>query len=131
MKIHHMAAYVLDVEISRAFYEKYFNTTASNLYYNPKKELKIYYLYFEDGGIFEIMSKPGVSPINVSTEHIGYTHLSLSVSTRELVDQITDRLRNDGFTIFGEPRINGAGMYESCVSDPDGNRIEIEAAIHM
>jgi len=127
MKIHHIATYVSDVEVSKSFYEKYFNTTASKLYHNPAKGLKIYYLYFESGGILEVMSKPCVSAIDVNAEYMGYTHMSLYVSKKETVDQITERLRNDGYTIFSEPRVNGAKMYESCVSDPDGNRIELEA----
>lgn len=41
------------------------------------------------------------------------------------MDELTARLRSDGYEIVGEPRVTGDGYYESCILDPDGNRIEI------
>ncbi len=56
---------------------------------------------------------------------LGYTHLALSTGSRSAVDQLTEQLRKDHYNIIGEPRITGDGFYESVVSDPDGNLIEI------
>ncbi len=43
------------------------------------------------------------------------------------IDRLTERLREDGYEILGEPRITGDGYYKCVVADPDGDRIEITA----
>ena len=125
MRISHIAVYVYDLERTREFYEKYFGGKPSNQYYNPKTGLKTYFMSFEDRNRLEIMAKPDLTTIDNSKEHMGYIHFAFSVGDKESVDCLTNRLRNDGYTIFSEPRITGDGYYESCVADPDGNRIEI------
>ena len=51
--------------------------------------------------------------------------MALSVGSKALVDELTAKLRQDGYPVVSEPRSTGDGYYESCVLDPDGNRIEI------
>jgi hypothetical protein len=34
-------------------------------------------------------------------------------------------MRDDGVRISSEPRVTGDGYYESVVTDPDGNEIEV------
>ena len=41
------------------------------------------------------------------------------------VRDLTERLRQDGYAVLGEPRTTGDGYYESVVADPEGNRVEI------
>ena len=41
------------------------------------------------------------------------------------VDELTQRLVNDGYERLDGPRRTGDGYYESVVLDPEGNRIEI------
>jgi len=127
VKIGHFAVYVRDVERARAFYEKYFGAKSNNQYHNPKTGLKTYFLTFECGGKLEIMSKPCLPGIGVDSEHLGYSHLAFSVGDKKSVDRLTDLMRNDGYTVFSEPRTTGDGYYESCVSDADGNLIEFVA----
>jgi len=55
----------------------------------------------------------------------GYAHIAISVGSREKVDLLTDRIRTDGYTVVGQPRINRDGYYESIVEDNEGNWIEI------
>ena len=57
----------------------------------------------------------------------GLAHFAISAGGRENVDVLTERLRRDGYRILGEPRTTGDGYYESAVSDPEGNRVEITA----
>jgi len=52
-------------------------------------------------------------------------HLAISVGSKEKVDELTEKLRADGYTVAGNPRLTGDGYYESVVFDPEGNRIEI------
>ena len=55
----------------------------------------------------------------------GYSHLAFSVGSRQAVDEWTERLRMDGYPVISGPRVTGDGYYESCILDPEGNRIEI------
>ena len=59
------------------------------------------------------------------TQHLGFTHLSFSVGSKEEVDHLTQQMSSDGISIVGQPRTTGDGYYESVVLDPEGNRIEI------
>ena len=55
----------------------------------------------------------------------GIAHFAISVGSKEAVNALTERLRNDGHTIESEPRTTGDGYYESAVLDPEGNYVEI------
>ena len=52
-------------------------------------------------------------------------HLAFSVGRREKVDQLTERLKSDGYKVLSGPRVTGDGYYESCVAGPEENQIEI------
>jgi lactoylglutathione lyase len=62
---------------------------------------------------------------NADAQFTGYIHMALSVGSKARVDELTAKLRQDGYPVVSEPRRTGDGYYESCVLDPDGNRIEI------
>jgi len=127
MRIDHIAVNVKDLEKSKAFYERYFGATSNSKYHNQKTGLMTYFLTFDGGGRMEIMSKPNLSETDFESEHFGYTHLAFCAGGEEAVNNMTNRLRDDGYVVYSEPRTTGDGYYESCVSDPDGNRIEIIA----
>lgn len=55
----------------------------------------------------------------------GLTHITISLGSKEKVDEITETFRKDGFQVIGEPRTTGDGYYESVILDPEGNHIEI------
>lgn len=55
----------------------------------------------------------------------GLAHFSISVGSREAVDALTGRLKEDGYTVLSGPRTTGDGYYESSVADPEGNLVEI------
>ena len=54
-----------------------------------------------------------------------YAHFAMSLGSAEIVDELTERLQDDGYIIVGEPRTTGDGYYESVIEDPEGNRIEL------
>jgi lactoylglutathione lyase len=58
-------------------------------------------------------------------QRMGFTHLAVSVGSKPAVDELTSRLRHDGYEVVDGPRVTGDGYYESVVLDPDGNRIEV------
>lgn len=51
--------------------------------------------------------------------------MAFGTGTKEAVDELTERLRNDGYSVISGPRTTGDGYYESCVLDTEGNVIEI------
>ena len=55
----------------------------------------------------------------------GYVHIAFSVGSKEKVDELTKRLKADGFDVVSGPRTTGDGYYESCVVVIEGNQIEI------
>jgi lactoylglutathione lyase len=59
---------------------------------------------------------------------MGLTHFALAVGKEQRVDELTQRLANDGYPVLGGPRRTGDGYYESVVLDPDGNRVEMAAS---
>lgn len=59
------------------------------------------------------------------SQHLGLTHLSFSVGSKEGVDRLTQKMSEDGIQVVGQPRTTGDGYYESVVLDPEGNRVEV------
>ena len=127
MKIEHVAIYAKNLEALRDFYVKYFQAISNEMYENPKKGFRSYFLSFSAGARLELMQKESVpdslnDPIAQAT---GLTHFALSLGSRGGVDRLAERLRRDGFRILDGPRQTGDGYYECAFLDPEGNRIEI------
>lgn len=75
----------------------------------------------------ELMEMPGVpkSKNNPLKQFTGLIHFAIKLGSKKKVDDLTQILKKDGFSIVSEPRTTGDGYYESCFLDPDGNRVEI------
>ncbi len=126
MRIDHLALWTHNLERIKSFYEKYFQANAGQKYVNPKKNLESYFLTFMEGGRLEIMQMPGIDSRDQNdVQTTGLSHFAISVGAKHSVDNLTEKLRHDGYKVIGEPRTTGDGYYESVVLDPDGNRIEI------
>lgn len=124
MKIEHLAIWVRDLEKMKEFYSKYFGASVGEKYSNPKKEFESYFLTFDEGARIELMKKSGIHKSS-QEELIGLAPIAISVGSKSIVDQLTERLRADGYSVTGEPRTTGDGYYESVILDPEGNRVEI------
>ncbi len=124
MKIEHVALWTRDLERSKVFYETYFGGQSNRKYTNHAKQFESYFLTFGDGARLELMQMPTI-PEGTDHQTIGWVHIAMSVGSKAEVDALTARLRDDGYTVEGEPRTTGDGYYESVILDPDGNRIEI------
>ena len=125
--IHHIGIWVTDLEKIKKFYESYFSATSNEKYVNPGTGFSSYILSFNGGSKVELMNRPDIKKLsgNNNEEFLGWAHIAISVGSREKVDKLTERFRNDGYVIAGEPRVTGDGFYESVVLDPEGNRIEM------
>lgn len=123
MKIEHVALWVTDLELVKAFYEKYFEAKAGDRYHNPKTRFSSYFLSFDEGSRLELTNKRHLSPR--VADALGYGHIALAVGGKEAVDEKTALLVADGFPLLSGPRTTGDGYYESVVQDPEGNLVEI------
>lgn len=131
MKIEHVAIWANDIDKVCEFYRKYFGGVVHPIYHNPAKQFTSRFVTFESGARLEVMHHSNVGPVTSLTfhvehsEHLGFTHLSFSVGSKEEVDRLTRQMSDAGIQVIGEPRTTGDGYYESVVLDPEGNRVEI------
>ena len=54
-----------------------------------------------------------------------YVHIAFLVGSKEMVDTLTKRIKQDGYEVISGPRTTGDGYYESCIVGIEGNQIEI------
>jgi lactoylglutathione lyase len=74
------------------------------------------------------MNKPNIAAVSGQRGFAkGIAHFTISVGSKEKVNELTETLKKDGYTIFSEPRTTGDGYYESVVLDPEGNYLEVSA----
>lgn len=127
MRIEHVAIWTKDIEKLKEFYVNYFEGIAGDKYTNHKKQFDSYFIKFDSGARLEVMQMPTI-PANLNdtiNQYLGLIHIAISVGSVEKVNNITEALRTAGYRVVSEPRYTGDGYYESCILDPDGNRIEI------
>lgn len=125
MGIEHVAMYVNDLEGARKFFETYFNAESNDLYHNKTTDFKSYFLTFDQGSRLEIMTKPGMQDEEKTLARTGLIHIAFQTGSKEKVDELTNRLKEDGHEVVSGPRTTGDGYYESCVVALEGNQIEI------
>ncbi|HEX3076495.1 MAG TPA: VOC family protein [Lachnospiraceae bacterium] len=122
--ITHIALYSKDIEKSREYYITYFGGKSNELYRNDKG-FSSYFLTFGSGARLEIMSHVELNEYKVADKTNGWNHIAFSVGDKETVLELTNRIVSDGYELLSPPRVTGDGYFESCVADPDGNRVEI------
>ena len=125
MHIEHIAMYVNDLEKAKEFFKKYFNAKSNDGYHNKTTDFRSYFLTFDDGARLEIMNKPGMTDDAKGISRTGYIHIAFSLGSKQAVDDLTARLRADGYNVISGPRTTGDGYYESCIIGIEGNQIEI------
>lgn len=127
MRIDHLAIWVEDIEKMRQFYQTYFGATCGEKYVNQKKNYESYFLSFGNGETrVELMHRPDIAEFLGKRGFMhGMAHWAISMGNAGAVNELTERLRKDGYTIASEPRTTGDGYYESAVLDPEGNYLEL------
>jgi len=127
MTIHHAAIYTLNLERLKDFYCRWFGGETGPAYVNPEKAFSSYFIRFGPGAALELMHRAHLKESVRSEFTAGYAHLAFSTGSEEAVENLTKRMREGGVPVVSGPRRTGDGCYESCVLDPDGNRVEITA----
>lgn len=70
------------------------------------------------------MNRKEVDTNNLLEAH-GYNRIAISVGSKESVDEITAKLKKDGYAILEKLRITGDGYYESLFPSFDNLLIEL------
>lgn len=125
MKIEHVAMYVNDLEAAKEFFVRYLDGKANGGYHNKTTDFRSYFISFDDGARLEIMRKPQMVDSKKDLNRTGFVHVAFSVGSKEKVDELTARLKADGFPVVSGPRTTGDGYYESCIVGIEDNQIEI------
>ncbi len=127
MRIEHVALWTDDLKGIVDFYTRYFAATPGAPYVNSKKGFESVFLTLSGGARIEVMSTTTLHPVKIEAgaQRMGLTHFAIAVGSDVIVDQLTQRLKDDGYPVLDGPRRTGDGYYESVVLDADGNRIEI------
>jgi lactoylglutathione lyase len=130
MKIAHAAIYTRNPEKLRDFYCKWFGGKSGPKYENSNKGFSSYFISFGTGARLELMNSVYLAETVRRRYAAGYAHLAFSTDSEQDVENLTARMKESGVPVVSEPRRTGDGYYESCVLDPDGNRVEITAGEH-
>lgn len=129
MKLEHIALWTEKLEEMKDFYTEFFNGKPGPRYTSEHEfsaPFQSYFLAFDSGSRLEIMQMADIPEINGERKECnGLTHLAFSMDKIEDVQQLTQKLKKEGHTIVLEPHYTGDDYYESCILDPDGNRVEI------
>ncbi|WP_125772452.1 VOC family protein [Companilactobacillus furfuricola] len=125
MHIAHVGVFVEDLDKIVAFYKRYFDVKVSDVYHNEQTSFSSRILSFDDGAKLEVCSRDDVFEVDRSGFTCGFQHVALSLGSREDVDELTERIEEDGYDHLDGPRVTGDGFYESVIADPEGNLIEL------
>jgi lactoylglutathione lyase len=125
--IEHVALWTDDLERICAFYQTYLNAGVGPRYTNPRTGFASHFLTFASGARLEVMRHPDLQAAASGERpaRTGFAHLAFALGAKTEVDALTARLERDGYRVVSGPRTTGDGYYESCVLDPDGNRVEL------
>lgn len=125
MEIAHVGIYVKDLDKIVAFYRRYFDVKVSEEYHNDKTTFTSRILSFDSGAKLEVCTREDLNPEKLSGYPLGYMHIAISLGSRDDVDELTERIEEDGYDHLDGPRVTGDGFYESVILDPEGNQIEL------
>ena len=123
--LNHIGIYTENLEQMESFFRTYCGLCESyEPYENPRTRFKSVKLRFNDGTVLELMNKPGLAAPGAIDSTFGLAHISISLPSREAVDDMAQQLANDGYRVVDGPRMTGDGYYELKAYGPSGLVIE-------
>ena len=120
----HVAVYASDLEKAKNFYVNFFGGKCGALYRNSRG-FSSYFISFGNDARLEVMHSQTIGRRERQEPEIGWNHIAFSVGAVDTVLSLTRKIVDAGYPLFSAPRKTGDGYFESCVGDPDGNRVEI------
>lgn len=128
MHIHHIAFFSKDISRLKDFYVALFQAQAGEMY-QDERNFRSYMVRFKNETVLELMQMPGIlaraTPDHDDIHHVGLHHLAIAVENDDDVIALTKEARDLGSAVIKQPEQTGDGFFESMVTDPDGNLIEI------
>jgi 2-haloacid dehalogenase len=118
-RIEHVAAWVLDLDRARCFYERWFHADSTPEYSSTTRDFRSRFLSLDGGSRLELMVSPQKTP--------RHAHIAISVGSRSAVDRLVKEMEQTGVQIVSRPRVTGDGYYEALIADTEGNLVEITA----
>lgn len=127
MKIAHVALWTRDLESAAAFWREYFDAAVGERYESRRRPgFASYFVTLPGGGpTIELMTGPWVAD-EVPAERLGWTHIAVSLGSRDAVDQLAAQCAAAGLLVSAA-RTTGDGYYEAVVKMPEGTPIEVTA----
>jgi catechol 2,3-dioxygenase-like lactoylglutathione lyase family enzyme len=114
MTLNHVNLAVSDVQRARAFLVKYFGLTAEG-----KGNDRIAALWSDNGLVLTLSNFDGVSEV----KYPGGFHVGFGLASREEVDEINRRLKEDGFDVDPPGKAHGAWTFYFVA--PGGFAVEV------
>ncbi|WP_162941498.1 VOC family protein [Desertimonas flava] len=133
----HIALPVRNLDAQLAFYAKYTNMVSIFERVDPETNLRTAWIanqrdITEQAARFVIVLIEGSIPRDIVGDEMkeeftfltSFSHLGISVDTREEVDRIAAMAKEDGVLVLGPMYRNAIVGYICLVRDPDGNNVE-------
>ena len=125
MHIGHVALWTQDVERLATFWAETFGADIGERYESARRlGFVSRFLSLSEGHTIELMQGPWVDAPGAMQERAGYSHIAVSLGSREAVDALAADAAQRGILV-SPPRTTGDGFYEAVLRDPDNNIIEI------
>ena len=103
MYLRNVGIFVKDLEGAKAFFESYFGAKVLKTYDEPENGYYSYIMELDGRGWIELMTKPGVVDIEKDPNRLGLAHVCICADTREQLNTIIARFKEDGYKIQYEP----------------------------
>ncbi len=104
MYLRNVGIFVKDLEGAKAFFESYFGAKVLKTYDEPENDYYSYIMELNGPGWIELMSKPPTVDIEKNPSRLGLAHICICADTREQLNTIIKRFKEDGYTIQYEPK---------------------------
>ena len=103
MYLRNVGIFVKDLEGAKAFFESYFGAKVLKTWNEPENGYYSYIMELDGRGWIELMTKPGVVDIEKDPNRLGLAHVCICADTREQLNTIIARFKEDGYRIQYEP----------------------------
>ncbi len=122
-----IAVYTKDPERLEKFYKRYFYAGREDGREDPETGARSFFLRFDGDARLRVVAPPGLRDRPQGGPQVGLAGLAFSAGGERGVDSLTAEIVKGGQTMLEPPHRTESGGYESCIADPDGNRIRITA----
>ena len=103
MYLRNVGIFVKDLEGAKTFFESYFGAKVLKTWDEPENGYYSYIMELDGRGWIELMTKPGVVDIEKDPNRLGLAHVCICADTREQLNSIIARFKEDGYKIQYEP----------------------------